>query len=45
VLADTNAGRRGDEILQPGPFDGGLFPSDSIARLDRFEPIVFGAAG
>lgn len=45
VLANTNAGRPGDEILQPGPFDGGLFPSDAVARLDRFEPIVFGAAG
>lgn len=40
VLAAVNAGNPGDLILQPGPFDGGLFPSDAIATLDRFEPIV-----
>ena len=45
VLADVNAAKPGDLILQPGPFDGGLFPSDGIAALDRFEPIVFGSAG
>ncbi|CRK61606.1 hypothetical protein [Alloactinosynnema sp. L-07] len=45
VLAATNAGKAGDLILQPGPVDGGLFPSDAVATLDRFEPIVFGAAG
>ncbi len=40
VLANTNAGKPGDLILQPGPFDGGLFPSDAVATLERFEPIV-----
>ncbi|MCX8004354.1 MAG: S1 family peptidase [Burkholderiaceae bacterium] len=45
VLARSNAARPGDLILQPGPFDGGVYPSDAIARLDRFEPIVFGASG
>jgi hypothetical protein len=45
VFAATNRGQIGDLILQPGPFDGGLFPSDGIATLDRFEPIVFGASG
>ncbi len=40
VLADVNKGRQGDLILQPGPFDGGQFPSDAVATLDRFEPIV-----
>jgi hypothetical protein len=45
VLAASNAGTPGDLILQPGPFDGGLYPADAIATLDRFEPIVFGAAG
>ena len=40
VLANVNAGKPGDLILQPGPFDGGLFPSDAVATLDRFEPIV-----
>ncbi len=40
VLADVNAGKPGDLILQPGAFDGGLFPSDAIATLERFEPIA-----
>ncbi len=41
VLADSNAGRLGDAVLQPGPFDGGRFPQDLIARLSRFIPIDF----
>jgi hypothetical protein len=45
VLANTNAGKTGDAILQPGPFDGGLFPRDTVATLERFEPIVFGMSG
>lgn len=45
VLADVNRAKPGDLILQPGPFDGGLYPSDGIAILDRFEPIVFGRSG
>jgi len=45
VLAQSNLGKPGDLILQPGPFDGGVFPADGIATLERFEPIVFGAAG
>jgi hypothetical protein len=45
VFAATNRGQIGDLILQPGPFDGGVFPADGIATLDRFEPIVFGATG
>jgi hypothetical protein len=45
VLAAVNTGKPGDLILQPGAFDGGLYPSDAVAELDRFEPIVFGRAG
>ena len=41
VLADSNAGRPGDPILQPGPVDGGTFPNDFIAKLSRFVPITF----
>lgn len=41
VLAATNSGNPGDMILQPGPFDGGAYPSDAVASLERFEPIVF----
>jgi hypothetical protein len=45
VLANSNLASPGDHILQPGPFDGGIYPSDSVATLERFEPIVFGASG
>ena len=40
VLADSNRGKPGDLIVQPGPIDGGAYPADGIATLDRFEPIV-----
>lgn len=39
VIADLNQGKPGDLILQPGPIDGGVFPSDGCAKLERFEPI------
>ncbi len=45
VLADTNRGRLGDPILQPGPYDGGSDPQDTVAILERFEPIEFGQGG
>jgi hypothetical protein len=41
VLADSNAGRIGDPIYQPGPADGGT-ASDRIAALSEFAPIDFG---
>lgn len=41
VLANSNNAGLGDPILQPGPFDGGVDPSDRIARLNRFIPITF----
>ncbi|TCL73325.1 hypothetical protein EDC14_1005188 [Hydrogenispora ethanolica] len=41
VLADSNAGNIGDPILQPGPADGGEYPTDQIAVLSRFVPIQF----
>jgi hypothetical protein len=40
VLANVNKGKVGDPILQPGPYDGGVYPSDQIATLERFEPIA-----
>ena len=40
VLADSNAARIGDPIIQPGSFDGGL-SSDVVAYLDKFVPIKF----
>jgi hypothetical protein len=45
VLAAVNAGSAGDLILRPGPFDGGVFPADAVATLERFEPITFGMTG
>lgn len=41
VLANSNNATPGDAILQPGPFDGGVDPSDRIAALSRFIPITF----
>ena len=41
VLANSNKGAPGDEILQPGPVDGGVLPDDAIARLTRFVEIDF----
>jgi hypothetical protein len=40
VLADTNAAQIGDPILQPGPYDGGMDPTDRIATLTRWVPIT-----
>lgn len=41
VLANSNDASLGDPILQPGPFDGGVMPTDHIANLSRFVPITF----
>jgi hypothetical protein len=41
VLANSNNAQVGDPILQPGPYDGGLFPNDHIADLTQFVPITF----
>jgi hypothetical protein len=41
VLANGNDAQLGDPILQPGPADGGQMRTDTIARLERFIPIVF----
>lgn len=45
VLADVNKAKPGDKILQPGPFDGGVYPSDTVATFERTEEIVFGSNG
>jgi hypothetical protein len=42
VLANSNAAKVGDAILQPGVADGGRNPADQIARLAQFVPIRFG---
>lgn len=36
VLADENAGKPGDPILQPGKDDGGQRPADVVAKLRAF---------
>lgn len=36
VLADENRGNKGDAVIQPGDFDGGTRPGDTIGALDRF---------
>jgi hypothetical protein len=40
-MANSNNAQPGDSILQPGPYDGGRFPDDSIAELHQFIPIAF----
>jgi len=44
VLANSNAGRVNDSIIQPGAADGGRHPADQIAVLARWVPISFGGA-
>jgi hypothetical protein len=41
ILANSNAARIGDEILQPGPYDGGKLSTDQIATLEKYVPIKF----
>jgi hypothetical protein len=41
VIANSNDAEPGDQILQPGPIDGGSPNNDTIAHLERFCPIEF----
>ena len=41
VIANSNDAEPGDQILQPGPIDGGSLDNDTIAHLERFCPIEF----
>jgi hypothetical protein len=41
VLANSNDAQIGDEILQPGAYDGGTLQQDVIAHLLRFVPVKF----
>ena len=41
VLANRNDGKAGDPVLQPGAADGGSPERDTIAFLERFEPIRY----
>lgn len=44
VYANSNNAVLGDNALQPGAFDGGVNPADSIGTLYSFEPIKFNPA-
>ena len=44
VLANSNDGRPGDPVLQPGPLDGGQLTGDRLAVLAEFVPIAFAGA-
>jgi hypothetical protein len=39
VLANENAAKAGDAILQPGAYDGGTL-GDTVGQLDQFVPLV-----
>ncbi len=41
VYANSNSATIGDDVIQPGTFDGGSLPDDAIGTLSEFEPIVF----
>ena len=41
VLANSNSAKIGDAILQPGKYDGGKLGRDTIAKLLRFEKVLF----
>ncbi len=41
VMANQNDANLGDNVLQPGPYDGGQNPGDAIATLSEFQTIVF----
>lgn len=38
---NSNAAKKGDPITQPGKHDGGVWPADEVATLERFVPIKF----
>ena len=42
VLANSNEGKKGDAVIQPGAADGGKNPGDKIAELERWVQIGFG---
>lgn len=42
ILADSGVAHIGDDIVQPGDYDGGVVGGDRIARLAEFQPFQFG---
>lgn len=45
VLANEGIATKGDIILQPGVYDGGLDPADQIGVLDSWQPFYFSESG
>ena len=45
VYANQNDANLGDNVLQPGVYDGGKNPADAIGTLFAFEPIDFSFSG
>jgi hypothetical protein len=41
IYANLNHAAIGDSVIQPGGYDGGANPADSIGTLFDYEPIVF----
>lgn len=41
VYANSNEASIGDNVLQPGPYDGGSDPGDAIGTLYDYQPISF----
>jgi hypothetical protein len=41
VYANENQATVGQNVLQPGPYDGGQNPADAIGTLAQYVPIVF----
>ncbi len=41
VFADENRAEIGDNVLQPGPIDGGVNPRDAIGTLSAYQSIRF----
>ena len=41
VIAGSNNAAINDNILQPGVYDGGLNPADTVGYLEAFVPLVF----
>ncbi len=41
VFANEGGAALGDDVLQPGPYDGGTSPADIIGTLYDYEPIIF----
>lgn len=44
VLANENSAKKGDAIIQPGDYDGGLIGDDVVAKLVRWVPLKKGSA-